>query len=1011
MLWHASCSLDTKHGQGGPGRERCSTGRLPVGAESSCSFSDPPMPVTNENRIPPLDERIWEEHLMSIRQTAVRWLTVVFMAAVPMRATADDVIHVGYQNACMIEKSDVGSFFDPDIWYGFTLPGPGASVLFGSGFDPDGDGLNPHTLHLGDFCRDIADCPGPLSFPAGQAQAALMWFDSEDWVIDARAGRVGTCDPPGDASGDLVAGWLYVGAFPETDAGLTLREGRMSIDQVGVGVEGGVGRLTLDEAELSFEELRAGSGAAPFSSTLTLVGDRAAALQRSALDTQIGGGDGVSDSILTIMDNARASFLGSVFLSRGQGDGHVQIVSGGRMDVGGSLLIAGGESASLGSVYVQGGRLAVAQDAVFGWAGAGPVATLTINADGHVASATACVGSVETSRGIAALNGPNTEWAVDSTLLVGDAGDGQITMSHGAVLTAVSSVLGRVATGYATMTLSDAETRFTVSDLLIIGGEGRAQLFSQADATVQARRMVLGEQLLGDGALVAEGSGCTINAMDSIIVGELGSGAVELQTGARAHVGIGVFGDHEGATGHLMLEDAGSQWDSAEELTIGNEGDAHVVVVNGAHLSSRSVIAAATPVSRADIDVSGADARIESVSVIGSGGYARLALSRGGEASSADLVTRQPRDAFIGIGDGAVGNVTLTDANTRWTGIDFLTVGGVYHTDTRGVGTLVVRHGGRVESNWGVLGEGHSRGDVLVEGAGARWAIGGPLLCGTQGTGAITIRAGGTVQCTSAVLGVDEPAVGTITVQEASSVLAVADELRVGADGHGELTMLEGGVVDAPVTFIGRQGSAGGAGVVEGSVDNAGLAAPGAPIGRLDVLGAWRQSADGRLAIELGGNAPEQGYDVLSVQGPVDLDGSLVVALLNGFVPRHGDRFEVLTFAGRSGEFASIDGPDLGDLRLDARYSDASLTLMVVADVDCDHIQSFSAACDGGKLRVKLKAQLAVGTELLVDNNGDQRPVTLNERGKGKVVYKRQSGAHAVTLVDCQRPPLDVVCE
>jgi hypothetical protein len=51
--------------------------------------------------------------------------------------------------------------------------------------------------------------------------------------------------------------------------------------------------------------------------------------------------------------------------------------------------------------------------------------------------------------------------------------------------------------------------------------------------------------------------------------------------------------------------------------------------------------------------------------------------------------------------------------------------------------------------------------------------------------------------------------------------------------------------------------------------------------------------------------------------------------LINGYSRGAGDRFQVLTFAGRNGDFAACDLPDLGgSLFLDPAYDSTSLTLI-----------------------------------------------------------------------------------
>jgi hypothetical protein len=63
--------------------------------------------------------------------------------------------------------------------------------------------------------------------------------------------------------------------------------------------------------------------------------------------------------------------------------------------------------------------------------------------------------------------------------------------------------------------------------------------------------------------------------------------------------------------------------------------------------------------------------------------------------------------------------------------------------------------------------------------------------------------------------------------------------------------------------------------------------------------------------------------------GTINLNGTLNVSLINGFAPVFGNSFQVLTFASRTGDFATINGLDLGTgLRLIPVYDGSSLTLI-----------------------------------------------------------------------------------
>jgi len=85
------------------------------------------------------------------------------------------------------------------------------------------------------------------------------------------------------------------------------------------------------------------------------------------------------------------------------------------------------------------------------------------------------------------------------------------------------------------------------------------------------------------------------------------------------------------------------------------------------------------------------------------------------------------------------------------------------------------------------------------------------------------------------------------------------------------------------------------------------------------------------LNLELGGTMAGVNYDQIAITGLAVLRGSLVVTLVDGFRPAHGDRFEVLSFDSSQGFFDSILGLDLGDgLFLEPEFNSDNLVLETV---------------------------------------------------------------------------------
>ena len=91
------------------------------------------------------------------------------------------------------------------------------------------------------------------------------------------------------------------------------------------------------------------------------------------------------------------------------------------------------------------------------------------------------------------------------------------------------------------------------------------------------------------------------------------------------------------------------------------------------------------------------------------------------------------------------------------------------------------------------------------------------------------------------------------------------------------------------------------------------------------VLGAFSTTQ-----IELAGTMPGSQFDRLAIAGDASIGGTLDVSLIDAFFPTPGDSFEIITFASRSGEFATATG-DVGLLDpvtfLLPLYSDTNLLL------------------------------------------------------------------------------------
>jgi hypothetical protein len=120
----------------------------------------------------------------------------------------------------------------------------------------------------------------------------------------------------------------------------------------------------------------------------------------------------------------------------------------------------------------------------------------------------------------------------------------------------------------------------------------------------------------------------------------------------------------------------------------------------------------------------------------------------------------------------------------------------------------------------------------------------------------------------------------------------VVEQPRYTAQAHGSTVQVQGGVLS-------------GSGTVGANVLNAAQVAPGQSLATLFVGGDYTQTADGTLAIEIGGLVAGSQFDQLRVSGNAALGGNLSVSRINGFQPDVGDSLKMLQFATVSGNFAT----------------------------------------------------------------------------------------------------------
>jgi autotransporter-associated beta strand protein len=272
---------------------------------------------------------------------------------------------------------------------------------------------------------------------------------------------------------------------------------------------------------------------------------------------------------------------------------------------------------------------------------------------------------------------------------------------------------------------------------------------------------------------------------------------------------------------------------------------------------------------------------------------------------------------LIHIGGGGSGPTTVTFDNSTLAAY-LLSYGGNVSIGGSNTTTFTVKNGAQFSLTNGAP-PGYYQSSIPIG------ASGGTVNMDVTGTNSIfSLSAPVTVGSNStATVQIDNNAVATfgytLTIASGGNLKILSGaRLNVGSldlssagsfDMTGGTVNLTGGTLTASTFTVPATGTFKGTGNTTGNVINNGTVAPGDAPGIITVGGNYAQGSGGTLTIGLGGTNPGTQYDQLKVTGTASFAGALNVATLNGFAPRQGNQFQILSFGPETGTFSTISEP------------------------------------------------------------------------------------------------------
>jgi hypothetical protein len=473
--------------------------------------------------------------------------------------------------------------------------------------------------------------------------------------------------------------------------------------------------------------------------------------------------------------------------------------------------------------------------------------------------------------------------------------DGNVTFTSGSIqLDELSDTTPSVVIDNARLTLTfdpvSVNLGPTVSGQFgLIGANAAARVDVVTNASwVLTRVLSIGGP--GEGIMTVNSGGAVTNG--GAMVGGAGSGNVNIGDGGRWTTGNLAVG--AGGQGFLTIQDGGQVGSDAG--FIGLTGSAGTVVLQGGNENK---------VSRWDV----------ASLAVGASGGAALEIKDGAVVNSIVAVIAQQV--------GAEGSVTVSGVNTNGesstlSALSALTVG------VAGDSEIYVLDGGRVEAGNIVLGENHV--SVSVKVSGINVASNTPstlhadsvLVVGDIGPASLEIDSGGRVESQRGqVTSFIPQTVSEVKIVGSNSSWVIQDDLTVGVNpslssnsGQAMVTLVDG-YLKADSIYVDAGGIVRGSGTLAVAPANRftnanGTISPGLSPGTITISGSFQQLAGGRLLMDIGGTNYADN-DHLIITNAAALDGTITFRFLNGFAPKQGQQFDVLSVGGTlTGSFATV---------------------------------------------------------------------------------------------------------
>lgn len=438
-----------------------------------------------------------------------------------------------------------------------------------------------------------------------------------------------------------------------------------------------------------------------------------------------------------IVVTGAGSAFDTAFLALGEyGDAQLDIADGGVVDVF-TYTYVGVYAGSSGDAHVSGAgsALSVASEFHVGVDGTG---ALTVDNGGAVNTGTtfAVIGTNASGVGTALVTGAGSTWTHGADLYVAYAGEGQLTIADGGVVSSTRGYLGGASTGEGSVLVTGVGSLWTMSQALYVGESGVGALSIEAGGHVANQAAFVGYQAGANGEVNVNG-GTWANA-GQLTVGSAGLGQLSISLGGVVTASEVLIGSAMTGDGQVTILGTGSAMNTGT-VFVGVNGDGEFSIADGAVTNASAAYIGLYASSTGSMSVTGVGSSWMGAGsmIVGNAGSGELLITGGGHVQNADVI--------VGFYGGSSGHVVVDGAT--WDSMLNLVLG------YAGDGVLEIINGGVVTAEWGasIGADTNGSGTAYVSGSGSLWANNALLDIGVFGAGTLQVVDGAEVSATSGV--------------------------------------------------------------------------------------------------------------------------------------------------------------------------------------------------------------------------------------------------------------------